>query len=181
MPGVTATQSLRYGYVTDPVSYTMQRDLADDIAAQLDAADVLRTAAMKKPVVFASRNTALTLPNLTLTTVPFTSSQYNTHGMVDIATQPTRITVTAAAGAGQYLVETHIQWTYAGWTRGDITILRNGVFYAQKTWVSPQDQDVLQFTTMVDMPNIGDYLSMQVYHEGGGTSGDWFHMRVSKN
>jgi hypothetical protein len=183
MPGATQTQSLRYGYVTDPLSYTMQRDLADDIAAQLDVADAARTAAMKRPVARVARNTTLSLPASTVTVVPWTSiTAPDTHGMVDLVGQPNRVTVNAASGTGTYWAIGNIQLLYTAWTRADIMIYRNGVFYAQRTWRAPSDLTALEFTVLVNLPTIGDYLSMHVYHEGGGTtSGDTFGLRVFKN
>lgn len=182
MAGMTTTQNLRFGEVGDPLSYTMQRDLADDIATQLDAADVQRSAALRRPMTWMSRVTALSLPVSTYTAVPFTSAPVNTHAMADIPGQPTRATVTAAAGAGRYLLEAHIQFLYTGWTKAEIAIFKNGAFYVGDSWASPKDIDVLQLAAMVDLNTVTDFIDMRVNHEGGGTtSGDWFMLRLTKN
>ena len=181
MPGITDTQSLRFGQVGDPLSHTTLRNLADDLAVQLDAADVLRSSVLKRPVTWLSRGIALALPVSTYTAVPFTGALVNTHGMADIGTQPTRATVTASAGAGRYLVECHIQFLYTSWTKAEIAVYKNGSFYGSKSWASPQDLNVLQYATLVDLNAVGDYIEMRVNHEGGTTTGDSFYMRLTKN
>ncbi len=184
MPKVTDTQSLRYGVVGDPVSYTMIRDLADDIATQLDLADAARITAMQRPSVLVGRTTALSLP-ASMTPVPWTTTfgSPDPHGMTAVGGgTPSRVTVTASAGAGTYFVTAEMQNLYTGWTRADIAIYRNGSYYAQRTWRAPQDLNPLQFSSLVNLPNVGDYVEMYVYHEGGGTtSGNSFSMYVTKN
>jgi hypothetical protein len=173
MAGITDTQSLRFGQVTDPISWTMQRDLADDIAAQLDAADTARTAALKRPTAMARRSASLSIPVApTITTVTFDQEVAgDTYNMIDLATQATRITVSAAAGAGVYMAQAVLQGSYTSWTRGDLILSRTGVFYGQRTWYSPQDLNVLSACWMVNMPSVGDYFTLGVYHEGGGSTG----------
>lgn len=170
MPGITDTQSLRFGYVTDPISHTMQRDLADDTAAQYDAADVARSAALQKPVVSIQRNAALAVPVTTITTIPWDIEITDTHGMVDIPTNPTRVTAVTAAGSGLYLAEIDVQSNMLGWTRGDVILRRNGTFYAQKSWYNPQDLNHLQFSSFIDLDTVGHYLEWCLYHEGGAST-----------
>jgi hypothetical protein len=170
MPGVTDTQSLRFGYVTDPISHTTVRDLADDVAAQYDAADVARAAALQKPVVRVQRNAGLAIPVTTITAIPWDVETTDTHGMVDIATNPTRVTAVTAAGSGLYLAEIDVQSNMGSWTRADIILRRNGTFYAQKSWYNPQDFNHLQFSSFIDLDTVGFYLEWLLYHEGGGTT-----------
>lgn len=170
MPGLTDTQSLRFGVEADPISYTMQRDLADDIAAQLDAADVLRTAVLKLPVVSLRRNAALAIPVTTATPIPWDVEVEDSHNMVDLATQPTRVTAVAAAGTGLYMLDVFLQCDMTSWTRADIMLQRNGTFYSQKSYYNPQNFDWLSATWMIDLDTVGHYFTVGLYHEGGGTT-----------
>lgn len=167
---MTDTQSLRFGQVTDVITHTMQQNLADDIAAQLDLADTARTAALKRPIARVQRGTALAIPVTTVTVVPWVTELTDTHAMVDIATQPTRITAGATAGTGAYIVQADLQGSYTGWTRADLLIYKNGAVYAQRTWFTPQDFNILAITTMVNFGVVGDFVDLRIYHEGGGST-----------
>lgn len=169
MAGTTDTQSLRFGQVTDVISHTMQANLADDIAVQLDAADVARAATLKGPVAGASRG-SMNLPVGVAQLVTFTSEMFDTHGMIDIATQPTRLTVPSSAVAGIFEVHFEALWDTTGWTRGDIYFYKNGGFYSQRTWYAPQSLGTVRFTSQVWLGASGDYLQVYVSHEGGGTT-----------
>ena len=170
MAGITDTQSIRYGHVTDVISHTMLRNEADDIAAQLDAADVAATAALKLPAAIVRRGATLAVPVSSLTAVPFDDEQQDTHAMVDLATQPTRITAGATAGAGLYMVAWQVQWDTTGWMRGDVVVNKNGAYYARQTLYTPQSFDVFSGCLEIHLGTVGDYVSFSVFHEGGGTT-----------
>lgn len=170
MASVTDTQSLRFGQVTDVLSHTMMRDLADDTAVQLDNADAARTTALKRPMVKIQRNGSLAIPVTTIVIIPWDIETTDTHGMVDIPTQPTRVTAVAAAGSGLYLVEIDVLSDMTSWTRADVLLRRNGTFYTQKSFYQPQNFTHLQVSTFMDLDTVGQYLEVGLYHEGGGTT-----------
>lgn len=170
MPNVTDTQSLRYGYVSDPMDWTMLRNLADDIAAQLDLADVARTKALKRPQAQAQRNAALALAVNAATVVPFDTEVWDTHAMVDIAGQPTRITAGATAGAGLYLFLVRAICDTTGWTKAEISLNKNGVSMAQRTYHTPQGFSPLYFSQVVYLGTVGDFVTLSVFHEGGAAT-----------
>lgn len=170
MPGLTDTQAIRYGYVTDPIDWTMVRDEADDIAVQLDAADTQAAAVLQSPVAAVTRFSALAVAVATPVSVPWTSEVQDTHAMVDIAGQPNRFTVSSAAGAGLYFVQFQMQTDTTGWTRGDIILNKNAAQYARKTFRAPQSFGRMQFSAQVYLGSVGDFVTFQVSHEGGGTT-----------
>jgi hypothetical protein len=170
MPGITDTQAIRFGYVTDPISYTMIRDEADDIAAQLDAADASAAVVLQSPAAIVRRNAALPIAVSTLVAVPWDVEVEDTHAMVDIAGQPQRLTASAAAGAGLYTVQFLAQTDTTSWTRGDVVVNKNGAFYCRKTYRAPQPFDYMQLTVQMHLGVVGDYVSFQMFHEGGGTT-----------
>lgn len=169
MGTTTPTQSLRYAYVTDVISHTASKDLADDVAAQLDAADVARTAALKRPIAKARRTAAQSIVDSSFVTVTFDTEVWDTHAMIDIAGQPTRITCGATAGIGIYLVRARVN-TIAGtgFTRSDIGILKNGVVKHQnEQWGAVTDE--MYCAGHVALGATTDFLTMTIRHIGGGT------------
>lgn len=171
MGGVTDTQSLRYGYVTDVITHAMVANLADDIAAQLDAADIARTKALKRPEARAQRSATLSIPVNTITPIPFDTIAYDTHGMIDLVGQPNRVTVVSAAGIGVYWARAQVSVDTTGWTKGDILLYKNGAFGGQKTSWGPQSfNGGPSGEFIVPMTAVGDYFEIRLYHEGGGTT-----------
>lgn len=170
MAGVTETQSLRYGHVTDVISHTMMRDLADDIAVQLDAADAARAVALKRPQARSHRNATASLAAATPTAQVFDTLVWDTHGMINIGAQPTRITVVTAAGVGSYHVTGWAQCDTTSWTRADLSIAKNGTAIRARTWFQPVILDVLSVEAIVDMNTVGDYFTLILSHEGGGST-----------
>lgn len=183
MAGVTDTQSLRFGQVSDVITHTMVRDLADDIAVQLDAADAARLVAQKRPVAWARRAlTAQSLPVGLPAVITFDQELVDTHSMIDLATQPTRITCGATAGTGIYLVQVNLVAFMAAWGRGDLGVRKNGTTpQVQKAFISPLDLVGHHASMLINFAATTDYVEMTTYHESGGatnTSVAW--MRVTK-
>lgn len=170
MGGITDTQSIRFGYVTDPIDWTMLRNEADDIAAQLDLADVQAAAALRSPAAIARRSASLAVAVSTLVAIPFDTEVEDTHGMIDIAGQPQRLTVSSSSGAGLYTVQLMTQSDTTGWTRGDLVVNKNGSFYCRKTWRAPQSFGWMALTASMHLGTVGDFVSFQIFHEGGGTT-----------
>lgn len=169
MAGVTDTQSIRFGQVTDVITHTMLANEADDIAVQLDAADVARTTALKRPVAWTRRNATLALPVTTQTLVQFDTEVYDTASMVDIAGLPFRVVVGATAGAGVYLAQAEFNGDYTGWTTAILAIQRSGTDLVQKRFHHPQSGSGLSMQMFINMA-LSDYLTATIWHEGGGTT-----------
>jgi hypothetical protein len=168
MANTTPTQSIRYAEVPDVLTHTALANLADDVATQLDAADTARTHALKTPYANIDRNATLALPVTTVVTIPWDSLVTDTHGMVNLGLNPTRITVSASAGAGLYQVivgNTSLDTT--GWTRGDISFRKNGTQFVSKDFFQPIN--AMNFETIVSMA-VADYIECHIWHEGGGTT-----------
>lgn len=170
MGGTTDTQSLRYGTVDDVISYLMQANLADDIATQLNAADTARTAGLHRPQVNITRNAALAIPVSTTTAVPYDTLNQDTHGMVNLGTQPTRVTCNASAGTGIYHVRFDASVDTTGWTKADLTVYKNGAFYDGRTFWGPQTFAPMEFETFVYLNLTTDFITTNIYHDGGGST-----------
>lgn len=170
MSGTTDTQSLRFGQLDDIITHTMIKNLADDMAVQLDAADVARTHALKRPQALANRGATFTVAATTIQVVTFDTVGWDTHSMINLGTQPTRVTVGATAGAGRYETSLYVFTDTTGWTKGDLIVNKNGSFYAQKTWWGPQSLDYLDIQVMLPMLSITDFLTFAIYHEGGAAT-----------
>lgn len=170
MAGVTDTQSLRFGQVTDVITHTMIANLADDFATKLDAVDAVRAAVLRRPVAWARKNNITPLAVNTQTTVAFDTKLADTHGMIDLVGQPTRITATSLAGPGFYVVEAAATCDSASWTRGDISIFKDGAVAAQRTLISPVSLCDMTVTAIIWLGVVTDFLDMRLYHEGGGTT-----------
>ena len=169
MAGVTDTQSIRFGQVTDVQTHTMIANEADDIATQLDAADLARTAALKRPTAWSKRSAVIAIPVTSQTLIQMDTEVWDTHSMVDIAGLPFRVVVGATAGAGVYLVQAETNGDYTGWTTAIIAIQKNGTDWVSKRFHLPQTGEVLGLQMLVDMA-LNDYFTMTIYHEGGGTT-----------
>lgn len=170
MGGTTDTQSIRFGYVTDVLDFNMMKNEADDIAVQLDAADVARTTALKRPVAWARRAAVLAIPVASTTSVQFDTEVFDTHGMINIAGLPFRIVVGATAGPGVYLVQADVQGDMTGWTRADVEVQLNAGTLFTRSYAAPQTGSPLTMSMLVNLALITDYLTMSVRHEGGGTT-----------
>lgn len=170
MPGITETQAIRYGLVTDPLDWTMMRNEADDIAVQLDAADVAKNLALGRPLVQARRSAALALADGSTVLVPLDQEIYDTHNMIDVAgANPSRVTVNAASGTGHYMVAAYASATTTGWTRGDIQLFKNGVYNRGRSlWFQPGGP--MNLTGIVYLGTVGDFIDIRLSHTGGGTT-----------
>jgi hypothetical protein len=167
MASTTPTQSLRFAQVGDVLTYTALANLADDVATQLDAADVARTHALKTPYANVDRNATINVPVTTVTTITWDSLVTDTHSMINLGTQPTRMTVSASGGAGLYHVVIQAVVDVTGWTRGDISLRKNGTQFISRDYYHPINQ--MSIETVVNLA-VADYIECHVYHEGGGTT-----------
>lgn len=169
MPGITDTQSIRFGQVTDPLDWTMLRNEADDIATQLDAADTAKTAALTRPAARVRRLAQVALPVNTTTTIAFDSEDFDTHGIADVGgANPSRITAVSAAGTGHYMFSASLTANSASWTLGRLGLFKNGALARERAlWFPPGGS--LGVQGIIYLGVIGDFVDLRVYHEGGGS------------
>lgn len=168
MAGTTDTQSLRFGQVTDVITHTMVANLADDIAAQLDAADAAQLTVLKRPVVFVRRLANQATAAGVQAPVTFDDKPTDTHLMVDLATQPTRITVNSSAGAGMYMFHARLtaETGVGTWTAGHLSFYKNAVQISQRSAFAQRNATTL--TAQVQM-NVTDFMQVRFQHDGTGT------------
>lgn len=170
MPGVTDTQSIRYGLVTDPLSHTTQAYLAEDIAAQLDAADAAGAVALKRPAVFVRRTIGQLYSVGVKAGIAFQSLIYDTHGMTLLGTQPLRAAIVgASSGIGNYEFKGTATLSSTGaCTAGHLSFWKNGtVPLGQRTMFA--QQSTIALTVPAYLGTIGDYVEMHYQYDGAGT------------
>jgi hypothetical protein len=171
MSGITLARSIRYATLDDPISAAFLADTVTDIERELDALDVLKLAAMKRPCAIMHTN-SFSVAASTVTTVNFTTEDVDTHGMINIGTNAQRITVSSAAGAGLYYVIAFTDAFNSGaWTLGEITMRKNaGVVARRKCYNFNGSTTVDLFVSGVMwLGAVNDFVDMTVYHEGGAS------------
>lgn len=169
MGNTTPGLALRYGYDGDVITHATVANLADDIAAQLTAADTARAAALRRPVFYGRR--ALGTQNLPVSTtviVQMDQEIFDTHGMINLGTDNTKISCVAGSGAGIYELTMMARCTTTSWTKGEWAILKNGVVVVQQTVLAPSSNN--HAAPLQVALGVGDYAQVSLYHEGGGTT-----------
>lgn len=169
MGSTTPGLALRYGYDGDVITHATVANLADDIATQLTAADTARAAALRRPVFYGRR--ALSTQNLPVnTTVIMSMDQeiFDTHGMIDLPADNTKISCVAGSGAGVYEITMMARCTTTGWTKGEWAIIKNSTVVVQQTIIAPTANN--HSAPLEVALGVGDFLQVSLYHEGGGTT-----------
>jgi hypothetical protein len=167
MGNTTNSQGLRYPYVDEGINSTNIQNLATDCATALDAQDVKRTLIIKRPVAAVFRSANQSIPVNTDTTIIWDTVSFDPNSMVNLGTQPTRITIPSTA-TGLWRVSISGALFGTAWTRTIWSVMVTGVVKGQKSfWQSDNSWSV--FSTMVNVPNAGDYLEARIRHVGGGT------------
>ena len=138
MPGTTETQSLQYDLLSENVATATETGLerlAKQIATQLDAADVARVTALKRPAARASRFlTVQSIPNNTLNVVTFDTENFDSHAMVNLGVNNDRIIITAGGGAGKYMAAAHLFDMFTNNTgKVEIYLTKNGSELTRQT------------------------------------------------
>ena len=166
MGGTTNSQALRFPFVDEVISDTAIKNLATDCATKLDAQDVTRAAVLKRPMATVTRNAVQNIAVNTDTTLIWDTIGFDPNSMVNLGTQPTRITVPSTA-TGLWHVEIHGN-TNNTWSRTTLSFMVTGVVKAVKTFYF-NDFLWYNFATMLVVPNANDYIECRVRHSGGGT------------
>lgn len=171
MSGVTSARSIRYATLDDPISDAFLADTTTDIQRELDATDVLKVAAMKRPCAIMHTN-SMVIPLTTVTTVNFTIEDVDTHGLINLGTNAQRITIPNAAAAGLYYINA---WTDAfnssAWTLGELTIRKNGGQEIRRKTYNFNGNTTVDIAVggIVWLGAAADYVDITVYHEGGAS------------
>lgn len=167
MGGTTNSQALRFPYVDEVIASTHIQNFATDCASKLDVQDANRLLVVHKPLAAVTRFAAQNIAVNTDTTIIWDGVGADPAGMVNLGTQPTRITVPAAY-TGLWRVQTDIFTSGPSWTRTQVSILVTGVVRAAKTYKG-LNFSFAMLTALVNVPNANDYIEMRVRHAGGGT------------
>jgi hypothetical protein len=168
--GVTDTQSLRFGQVTDVITHTMQANLADDIATQLDAANTAAVPVLKPPVVYIRRNANQLFSVGVRAGIAFDAVIYDTNTMTNTGTQPLRAAIVgASSGIGTYMFDGMINLSTTGsCSAGHISFWKNGVTLLGQRTIWAQRGPVT-LGLQVYLGTLGDYVEMHYQYDGTGT------------
>lgn len=168
MGGTTNSQALRFPYVDEVIGNASIQNAATDIATKLDVQDVNRKLITARPIASVRRNAAQNIAINTDTLIIWDTVALDPGSYVNLGTQPTRITVPAAA-TGLWRVNIGgFNIGGAAWTRTQVSILVTGVLQASKTYFG-QDYNYLSYSDLVNVPNANDYIEMRIRHAGGAT------------
>lgn len=167
MGGTTNSQALRFPYVDEGIAASNIANLAADIATKLDVQDATRTAVIARPVVSVSRNASQAIAVNTDVTIIWDVVSVDTAGLVNLGTQPTRITVPASA-TGLWRVSLSGALVGPSWTRTTFTYLVSGAARAAKTFWGT-DFGWTTFSTMINVSAANDFIEVRIRHAGGGT------------
>lgn len=136
MGDVTLNYALRYPFNDETITDVSTKNLADDIAAMLtNTLDADRDKSLGRASGQWSRFANQSIAANTETAIIGTSEVFDTNAEIDIAGQPTRITIVAGS--------TGLYWVSAGidniggtaWTSGTIAIAKNGTdIVRRKYW-----------------------------------------------
>lgn len=167
MGGTTNSQALRFPYVDEVINSTNVQNLATDIASKLDVQDVSRSLITAKPIAVVSRSANQAFVVNTDTTIIWDTINLDTAGLVNLGTQPTRITVPSTY-TGLWEVTYSLFDIANGWTRTAISVMVTGVVRQTRTYY----QSAYAFgshTVLVNVPTANDYIEIRLRHAGGGT------------
>lgn len=111
-----------------------------------------------------------TIANATVTTITFNQERYDTDGMHDTVTNNSRITITAGAGAGKYLIGGCLDYTANTTGIRNIGMVLNGVTLI----ASNQQNAASSFSTVICVNrvynlSVADYVELTTHHNSGGS------------
>jgi hypothetical protein len=168
MGGVTPNYAFRFPYIDETITDVSTKNLADDFAAILTSLlDLDRTTSRGRASARLARFGSQAITAAAETAMIGTAETFDTDNAIDIATQPTRITVPAGMGG--------VYWAHAlvdsisgtAWTSGQLAIAKNGTdVVRRKYWcASGQMATDLTLTTQVRLVP-GDFLTATILFQG---------------
>jgi hypothetical protein len=172
MPGATNSQRLPYPYLDEPVTDVDVYRLAASAAILLTNEDAARTRAVQKPSCATYRNANQSIPNNTITTISFDFEQLDPapYDMINIGGQPTRVSVTTAAGSGTYAFAVCVLFPglSSGAYKADVEVYRTGTLYSKRTYYTNPAPEVMYAAGSLGMTGGTDYLEVKVFQNSGG-------------
>lgn len=137
---------------------------AQGFDAIADLADALDTD-LHRPRCHAFLPAAVSLPNSTVTVLSLTGEVYDTHGMHDTVTNPSRITIPAGQG-GLYLVTLAVDHAYIGGNQVQGRLHKNGVATFLDVGPGNGSGSIRRLSAMLPLVP-GDYLELAAYQAAG--------------
>lgn len=105
------------------------------------------------------------IPHDTLTILAFDSERFDTDGIHDPVTNNSRLTCQTA---GKYIISATWSWAMGGTGGRHCQLLLNGTIVLARSYKEYYAQSSDTLTTIYDL-DVGDYLELQAYQNGGGT------------
>lgn len=174
MPGTTGSQALPYPYVDETITDVSTKNLADTLATKLDGEDVRRAAALKRPSGCAFRNANQSLADGTDTVITFDGELWDTDNLVNAGGgTPSRFQMSATTTGLWFFTAFARSLASTGWTKGQISIRRNGTTVVQRrTYWSGASAVAsrLMVSGLVNLPTATDYVEVMILHTGGGAT-----------
>lgn len=118
------------------------------------------------------------IPHNTQATITFTTEDYDSDGLVDLATQPTRITVPAGMG-GLWLVRASASFEANGTGYRTCRIAKNGSFLDVTVLPSQGSLTHVHQAAFLAVLAAGDYLELTVQQTSGGPLNGWGNLQVA--
>lgn len=170
MGGTTGSQGLRFPYVDDVITDAAQANLGADIAAALSTQDTNRAKVLTRPFVYVRRGTTgQTFSDGVDTTVSFDLVNVDGYSMVNLGTQPTRITP-GAGWTGMWKVSfSHAGSSSANKVRLAVSV--TGTLKLGRSWASGANSPTTHsLSGDIYVANTTDYLEFKVLRNGSSGS-----------
>lgn len=169
MGGTTPSQGLRYPYVDDVINESNQANLGADVAAKLTTQDAARALVIKRPFVFIS-SASQAIADGVDTAVIFTFVSTDPYGLVNLGTQPTRITP-GSGNTGLWKFSYFLQFTTgASISKVRLSIAVTGTTRVYRSWfVNNSSTQNFVLSGMQQVAAGTDYMEFKVLHNGGGS------------
>lgn len=164
MPASTPIYGIPYPCLNETIDPDIFCDFADAVNAAMLSVQTLSAASLARPSARVSRTSSVGLPVGVDFTIPFSVEDWDSDNMVDLAIDPSRITVQTR---GTYLATCNGTITPSGagnLASGAVAILRNGVVATRNRDVEA-DLTELCVSALLDM-EVGDYFQMAATYTG---------------
>jgi hypothetical protein len=169
MPGATPVKAFPFPLLTEVVTHQSTEDLAQAFADELDLQDIAEGLALGRPACSARRVANQSIPDGVDTVITMDGEVYDTDGLVDIATNPTRISVPSGL-EGMWYVHAEVgSANSTSWTKSQLSVRRAGVTGVLRKTFSAASLHML-VSGVVWIPPGGSYLELMVLHSGGGAT-----------
>lgn len=181
MGGTTPAYAIRFPYIDETISDVSTKNAADDIAAVLSTElDVDRDTSLKRASGVSFRSGNFSVAANTETAVSFNQETWDTDAAINIAGQPTRLTVPTGMGGLWWVAAVCGSVLGTAWSSGQIAITKNGTDVVRRKYWSASGQMVsrMQVTAqMVLVPT--DFVTVTILFQGTPNPSDVDEVRMS--